>query len=174
MVFISLILVNLSFDVGVILFGEIHEKWEKWITDHVTVRTFPIQPLGHTVLQSSVWYNWTFERNWKKNRGNLRWTLFLSKRSCHTWWCNYSLRSYFERCISDCCAVEFHDWSCSCRVTQWDWYTIGTPISFSSIDMAVKMIDNLAGQCYTGKDEEQTRGLGQGPLVRALGCISVS
>ena len=34
------------------------------------------------------------------------------------------------------------------------------------------MIDNLAGQCYTGKDEEQTRGLGQGPLVRALGCIS--
>ena len=54
MVFISFILVNLSFDVRVILFGEIHEKWEKWITDHVTVRTFPIQPLGHTVLQSSV------------------------------------------------------------------------------------------------------------------------
>lgn len=54
MVFIFFILVNLSFDVRVILFGEIHEKWEKWITDHVTVRTFPIQPLGHTVLQSSV------------------------------------------------------------------------------------------------------------------------
>ena len=36
------------------------------------------------------------------------------------------------------------------------------------------MIDNLAGQCYTGKDEEQTRELGQGPLVRALGCISAS
>lgn len=140
-----------------------HFPYSRWVT-----------PFCNRVYAELTKVQLSFREKLKKNRGNLGWTLFLSKRSSHTWWCNYSLRSYFERYISDCCAVEFHDWSCSCRVTQWDWYTIGSPISFSSIDIAVKMIDNLAGQCYTGKDEEQTRGPGQGPLVRALGCISAS